>query len=105
MYISDFKIFHNFFIYRPILLKNNRVLPLTNTKHSKFQYNWMFVSSVIVLTRNVTDRRTDRHFESCSEFDYKHNGTSDIYGFRKVPSECNMLFCISAKSKIMTKIT
>ena len=26
--------------------------------------------------------------------------TSDIYGFRKVPSECNILFCISAKSII-----
>ena len=59
--------------------KNNRVLPLTNTKlQSKFQCNRMFASSVIVLTRNVTDGRTDgqtgKHFESCSEFDYKHNG-------------------------------
>ena len=51
------------------------VLPLTNTKlQSKFQYNRMFVSSVIVLTRNVRDGRTDGHFESCSEFDYKYNG-------------------------------
>ena len=49
----------------------------------------MFVSSVIMFTRNVTDGQTDRrtdgqtyrrtdgqidgHFESCSEFDYKHN--------------------------------
>ena len=64
MYIFCFKIFHNFFIYQPILFKiefkNNRVLLLTNTKlQSKFQYNRMFASSVIVLTRNVTDGRMD----------------------------------------------
>ena len=44
---------------------------------SKFQYNRMFASSVIVLTRRdgrTTDGQTDGHFESCLEFDYKHNG-------------------------------
>ena len=61
MYIFCFKIFHNFFIYRPIFVqKHYRVLPLTNTnRRSKFQYNRIFASSAIVLTRNVTDRRTD----------------------------------------------
>ena len=34
----------------------------------------MFASSVIVLTRNVTDGQTDGHFENCLEFDYEHNG-------------------------------
>ena len=87
MYFFCFKIFHNFFIYRPILYKNNRVPPLTNTKlHSKFQYNRIF-ALVIVLTSNVTDRRTDGQtdgqFESCSEFDYKHNPIN-IFSLRAI---------------------
>ena len=54
------------------------ILPLNNTKlQSKFQYNWMFASSVVMLTRNVKDGRkdgqTDGHFESRLEFDYKQN--------------------------------
>ena len=74
MYISCFKIFHNYFIYLPILFKNNRVLALTNTKpqSSPIQSNVCFFSYCAYKKREGrTDGQTD--IFSCSEFDNKHN--------------------------------
>ena len=73
MYIFSFKMFYNFFVYWPILFKDDRVLGLTSTKlQSKFQYNPMFVFSAIVFTRNVTDGPTDRRKDG------RTNGRADI---------------------------